>query len=261
MTSMPMLAALELRQLGDTSFEATPQPVPWPKAYGGDLVAAAMAAADRTVEPQRAVHSVHSYFLAPVEILEPVRYDVELLRDGRSYSQREIRARQAGKLVYIALASYHVREPGRELQAAMPSVPDPEGLPSSAEHLAGVDGDAARYWSHGRSFDIRHTSSPLSDDPAQHRLALAYACDYTILEPILRSHGYAWADAGLLTASLDHAMWFHRDGRLDDWVLYVQDAQSAGDGRGLARGLFFSRAGEHLATVMQEGMIRAAGAG
>jgi acyl-CoA thioesterase-2 len=103
--------------------------------------------------------------------------------------------------------------------------------------------------------------APLSDDPAQHRLALAYACDYTILEPILRSHGYAWADAGLLTASLDHAMWFHRDGRLDDWVLYVQDAQSAGDGRGLARGLFFSRAGEHLATVMQEGMIRAAGAG
>ena len=96
----------------------------------------------------------------------------------------------------------------------------------------------------------------LPDDPAAHRIALAYACDYTILEPVLRAHGYAWADEDLLTASLDHAMWFHRDGRVDDWVLYVQDAQSAQRWRGLARGRFYSRDGVHLATVMQEGMIR-----
>ncbi|HVW17294.1 MAG TPA: acyl-CoA thioesterase II [Solirubrobacteraceae bacterium] len=275
---MPMLAALELRPVGEASFEATPQRVPWPKAYGGDLVAAALAAADRTVEPGRAVHSMHSYFMRPAEILQPVRYDVEVLRDGRSYGTREVRAFQDDRLIYIALVSYHVRERGLAHQAQMPDVPEPESLPSSAQALAGVEGPAADYWSHDRSFDMRHIPSPvylsvegehtgqqalwlrsfgpLADDPALHRVALAYACDYTILEPVLRAHGYAWMDDGLVTASLDHAMWFHRDGRVDDWVLYVQNAESAQDGRGLARGHFFSRDGVHIATVLQEGVIR-----
>jgi acyl-CoA thioesterase-2 len=278
MTAMPMLAALELRPVGEASFEATPQRVPWPKAYGGDLVAAALAAADRTVEPGRAVHSMHSYFMRPAEILQPVRYDVEVLRDGRSYGTREVRAFQDDRLIYIALVSYHVRERGLAHQAQMPDVPEPESLPSSAQALAGVEGPAADYWSHDRSFDMRHIPSPvylsvegehtgqqalwlrsfgpLADDPALHRVALAYACDYTILEPVLRAHGYAWMDDGLVTASLDHAMWFHRDGRVDDWVLYVQNAESAQDGRGLARGHFFSRDGVHIATVLQEGVIR-----
>jgi acyl-CoA thioesterase-2 len=282
---LPMLDALALTPVdpdddAPRSFTATPQPVPWPKAYGGDLVAAALAAADRTVEAQRIVHSVHSYFLRPAEVGEPVRYDVEVLRDGRSYATREVRAHQGGKLIFIALASYHVREPGAVIEIEAPDVPAPEALPTSAEVLAGVTGAAAEYWSHARSFDMRHTAgpvylqvdgaavphqavwlkafAPLPDDPAFHRVALAYACDYTILEPVLRAHGYAWADDGLVTASLDHAMWFHRDGRVDDWVLYAQEAQSAQDGRGLARGHFFTRDGVHLATVVQEGMIRAA---
>jgi acyl-CoA thioesterase-2 len=283
-TTLPMLDAIALHEVDRTdrgaSFEAVTQPVPWPKAYGGDLVAPALAACDQTVGPERTVHSLHSYFLRPADIGKTVRYDVEILRDGRGYATREVRAHQNDKLVFIALASYHVREEGAELQPRMPDVPDPETLPTAADTLVGQSGAAVEYWAtQARSFDMRHTTSPvyfsvegepvphqalwlkafapLPDDPALHRVALAYACDYTILEPILRAHGVAWQDPGLVTASLDHAMWFHRDGRVDEWVLYVQEAQSAQNGRGLARGHFFSRDGLHLATVLQEGMIRA----
>lgn len=280
---MPMLAAIALRPVdaaeGFRAFEATPQPVPWPKAYGGDLVAPALAAADRTVTDDRAAHSMHAYFMRPAEVGVPVRYDVELLRDGRGYSTRSVRAYQGGKPIFAAMVSYHVGEPGAEIAQELPAgIPEPEDLPSSAEYLAGESGPAAEYWSHDRSFDMRHVPgpvylrvegeqtphqaiwmrafAPLDDDPAQHRVALAYACDYTILEPVLRASGAAWADPGLVTASLDHAMWFHRDGRVDEWVLYVQEAQSAQNGRGLVRGHFLSRDGVHLATVLQEGMIR-----
>jgi len=144
--------------------------------------------------------------------------------------------------------------------------------------LDGVDGDAAAYWSGGRSFDMRHVPGAvylsvegeqvphqavwvkafdrLPDDPDLQRAALAYVCDYTILEPVLRVHGHAWGDPGLVTASLDHAMWFHREGRVDDWLLYVQEAVSTQASRGLAQGHFYDRTGRLLATVVQEGMIR-----
>ncbi|HLI60952.1 MAG TPA: acyl-CoA thioesterase domain-containing protein [Solirubrobacteraceae bacterium] len=281
---LAMLDAIELTPVdaaapGRDAFEAVTQPVPWPKAYGGDLVAPALAAMDRTVADDRTVHSLHSYFLRPAEIGVAVRYEVERLRDGRGYSTREVRASQDGKLLYIALGSYHVGERFGDLQATPPPVPPPEELPDAAQTLAGRGGPAAEYWSgEGRSFAMRHVDgpiyfsvegahvphqalwlrsfAPLPDDPALHRIALAYACDYTILEPILRGHGLAWQDPGLVTASLDHAMWFHRPGRADEWVLYAQEAESAQSGRGLARGRFFSRDGVHLATVLQEGMIR-----
>jgi acyl-CoA thioesterase-2 len=280
---MPMLDAIELTEAEGpadrTSFQAVTQPVPWPKAYGGDLAAAALAAMDRTVADDRAVHSFHSYFMRPADIGAAVRYDVETLRDGRGYSTREVRAVQNDKTIFIGLASYHVGEDFGQLQASIPEVPDPEQVPSSANALAGRTGPAAAYWAgEARSFEMRHIGgpiyytvegapvphqalwlkalAPLPDDPALHRVALAYACDYTILEPILRGHGLAWQDPGVVTASLDHAMWFHRDGRADEWVLYAQETESAQSGRGLARGRFFSRDGVHLATVLQEGMIR-----
>jgi acyl-CoA thioesterase-2 len=174
-----------------------------------------------------------------------------------------------------------VPEGGAEFAQVMPTgIPDPESLASSGEVLEGVNSPAAQYWSSGRSFDMRHVPGPLyfevqgeqvphqavwlksfdalPDDPQLHRLALAYVCDYTILEPILRNQGHAWGDEDLTTASLDHSMWFHRDGRADEWVLYVQEAVSQQHSRGLAKGNFFSRNGVLLATVAQEGVIRIA---
>jgi acyl-CoA thioesterase-2 len=282
------LRAIELEPIEpeflDLAFTAITQYVPWPKAYGGDLVAQAAVAAMLSVEADRELNSMHSYFMRPAEIGEAVRYEVEKLRDGRSYSTRQVRAYQNTKVIYAALASFHVPEDGPEFAAEIPlpygiGVPEPEGLPSSKEALRGATGPAAEYWASGRSFDMRHVPSPiyldadpdraphqavwirafdeLPTDALSHRAALAYVCDYTILEPILRQQGNAWADVGLVTASLDHSIWFHRAGRMDDWVLYVQEAVSAQRNRGLATGRFYSRQGVLLASVAQEGMIRA----
>jgi acyl-CoA thioesterase-2 len=283
LTAQTFLRAVDLApvepQVYDEAWEATTQYVPWPKAYGGDMVAQAAAAMMRSVDADRQLHSMHSYFMRPVDIGATVRYEVERLRDGRGYSTRNVRGYQGGKAVYAAMGSFHVPEDGPDFQPAMPASVDPESLRSAAEALDGVEGPAAEYWSAGRSFDMRHVPGPvyvqvegarvpqqavwvkafdrLPDGADLHRTALAYVCDYTILEPILRVHGLAWADPGLATASLDHAMWFHRDGRLDDWVLYAQEAISGQDNRGLAMGRFFDRSGRLLATVAQEGMIRA----
>ncbi|MDH2414348.1 acyl-CoA thioesterase domain-containing protein [Nocardioides sp. CER19] len=273
----------------DVAFSATTQPCPWPKAYGGDMVAQALVAAMRTVE-DKSVHSMHSYFMRPVDIGAEVRYEVEVLRDGRGYATRQVRAYQSGKPVYVCLASFAAGEPSGSFQVDMPKeVPGPETVPTSADYLAGRSGGtmtetSKAYWSGGRSFDMRHVPGPVyltveggraprqcvwvrpfdalrevdGLSPEQRDVAaLAYVCDYTILEPALRSLGLAWADEGLVTASLDHAMWFHRPVRMDDWLLYAQDAISVADGRGTAVGRFFTTAGVLVATVVQEGMLRA----
>ncbi|GGQ71779.1 acyl-CoA thioesterase [Couchioplanes azureus] len=280
----------------DVAYTAVTQPCPWPKAYGGDLVAAAAAAAMRTVaegpEDGKTLHSMHSYFMRPADIGAEVRYEVEVLRDGRGYATRQVRAFQSGKPVYVALASFAKGEPSGTFAVRPPEVPGPETLPTSAEYLAPreggtMTGESKAYWAGGRSFDMRHVPGPVylnvDGERAPHQAvwvkpydalrpvegltrtqrdlaALAYVCDYTILEPVLRVLDLPWARPGLVTASLDHAMWFHRvpgAGVLDDWLLYAQQAGSAGSGRGLGQGGFFTRDGEHLATVVQEGMIRA----
>jgi acyl-CoA thioesterase-2 len=277
-------------ELFDAAFIAVTQPCPWPKAYGGDLVAQAAVAAQRTVDDGKALHSMHSYFMRPADIGAELRYEVEMLRDGRGYSTRQVRAFQHGKAVYACLASFAAGERGGEYAAEFPAgLPGPETLPSSAEYLAGRDGgsmtaESKAYWSSGRGFDMRHVPGPvyLTVDGARlpqqavwirpfdelravsgltsaqrDAAALAYVCDYTILEPVLRVLGVPWADESLVTASLDHAMWFHRPGRVDGWLLYAQQAVAAGHGRGLATGRFFAADRTHLATVVQEGMIRA----
>ncbi len=281
------LAAIELAEteprVFDRAFEVIPQYVPWPKAYGGDSVAQAAAAAVATVGDDRELHSLHSTFLRPVEIGAPVRYEVELLRDGRGYSTRHVRGYQQEKPVFITTASFQVPEEGPSYQPEMPEAPDPESLPSSAEYLAaneGADPAASDYWSLGRSFDMRHAPGPvyvrvegervphqgvwvkafdaLPDDERTHRLAIAYVCDYTILEPSLRVLGLDWSARGLTTASLDHAMWFHGPARADEWLLYAQEAAGAQNGRGLNLGRFFTRDGALVATVVQEGLLRRA---
>lgn len=286
-TAETFLRAIELTPVDgpvDASFEATTQYAPWPKAYGGDMTAQATAAMQATVGADRALHSMHSYFMRPVDIGAPVRYDVETLRDGRGYSTRSVRGIQNGKTAFTAQGSFHVPEEGPGFQQQAPTVVEPETLRTAAQALDGAEGPASEYWAHGRSFDMRHVPEPVyvssdgTQSPSQavwvrafgmlpdaadakatadrHRAALAYVCDYTILESLLRVRGLNWSSPGLATASLDHAMWFHRDGRADDWILYAQDAVSLQDNRGLALGRFFDRSGRLLATVAQEGMIR-----
>lgn len=264
--------------LGGRAFEAQPQPVPWPKAYGGDTVAQSVAAALRTVGDDRTLHSVHSTFVRGVDVAEPVRYEVESVRDGRAFSTRHVRGTQHGRLVFLATTSFHVPEPFPQHGPAMPVVPSPEGLRSAAEALAGQHGADVEYWSHGRSFDMRHVPGPvyvevegersphqavwvrsferLDDEPRTHQVAIAYVCDYTILEPVLRVLDLPWRSEGLVTASLDHAMWFHSATRADEWLLYAQESAGIADGRGLGLGRFYTRDGRLVATVAQEGMIR-----
>lgn len=262
----------------DRAFEAQPQHVPWPKAYGGDTVAQSVAAALRTVGDDRKLHSVHSTFLRGVDITEPVRYDVEIIRDGRGFSTRHVRGHQHRKLVFMATASFHVPEVFPEHSPPMPEVPAPEDLRTSAQTLDGLEGADIEYWSHGRSFDMRHVPGPvyveiegdrtaqqavwvrafdrLDEDPRTHQVAIAYVCDYTILEPMLRVLGLPWRSEGLVTASLDHAMWFHAPARADEWLLYTQESAAIADARGLGLGRFYTRDGRLVATVAQEGMIR-----
>lgn len=284
-TSARFLAAIELTeteaQVYDRAFTVIPQYVPWPKAYGGDSVAQAAAAAIATIGDDRELHSLHSTFLRPVEIGQPVRYEVELLRDGRGYSTRYVRGYQNDKVVFATTASFQVPEAGPILAPAMPDVPDPESLPSSEQYLVQQGADqsvAGDYWARGRSFDMRHVPGPLytqvegeqapdqaiwirafdtlPDDARTQQIALSYVCDYTILEPSLRAMGLNWSSPGLATASLDHAMWFHGAARIDEWMLYAQEAAGTQSGRGLNIGRFYNRDGDLIATVAQEGLLR-----
>ncbi|NYD41126.1 acyl-CoA thioesterase [Nocardioides panaciterrulae] len=276
----------------DLAFTAVTQPCPWPKAYGGDLVAQAAAAAMRSVTDGKHLHSMHSYFMRPADIGAEVRYEVELLRDGRGYSTRQVRGYQNGKTVYVCLASFAAGEAGGSFAPGPPrDLPGPDELPSAESYLADRTGgtmteQSKAYWSHGRSFDMRHVPGPVYleveggavphqalwvrpfdalrpvdglTDAQRDLAALAYVCDYTILEPVLRTLGLPWAAEGLMTASLDHAMWFHRTpapGALDGWLLYLQEAVAAADGRGTGLGHFFTPDHTHLATVVQEGLVR-----
>lgn len=276
-------------QVFDVGFTAVTQPCPWPKAYGGDMVAQALVAAMRTVTDGKSLHSTHSYFLRPVDIGAQVRYEVEILRDGRGYSTRQVRGFQNGKPVYVCLAGFAAGEPGGSFTPPPPAdLPGPDNVPSAAQVLADRTGgtmtdESREYWSHGRSFDMRHVPGPVYlevegarvphqalwvrpfdplrpvaglTDAQRDTAALAYVCDYTILEPALRVLDTAWAQPGLVTASLDHAVWFHRPVVMGDWLLYAQEALSVESGRGTGLGRFFDRDGTLLATVVQEGLLR-----
>ncbi len=255
------------------------QKQPRHRVFGGQVLAQSMMAGMRTVEPDRVAHSMHGYFLRPGDANKPITFGVERLRDGRSFSARRVHAYQDGVPILSMIASFQVEDTGLDHQATMPEgIPDPESLPSTAELLSHFDHPMARHMSSERPFDVRHidpalyvsaptehvarnavwmkTIGPLPDDPNLHRAALAYASDYTLLEPILRAHGLAWMTPGMSVASLDHAMWWHRPVRVDEWMLYVQESPSAQGARGLATGRIFNRDGLHVATVAQEGMVR-----
>ena len=275
------LAKLESAASGEDRFEGPSQWMPHGRIYGGQVLAQSLVAATKTIDTEgiRNIHSLHGYFLRPGDIELPIVFSVDRLRDGRSFSTRRVQAFQNDLPIFSMIASFQDKDPGLDHQDDFPqNIPDPESLPTAAELLGESEHPVVQYWAKARPFDLRHVTAPiffkvegehvahqavwikslgeLPDDQNIHRAAIAYASDYTILESIYRRHGIAWAHRGLKSASLDHAMWFHRDGRADEWMLYVQESPSAQGGRGLALGRLFNRQGQLLATVAQEGMVR-----
>ncbi|MEL4318138.1 acyl-CoA thioesterase II [Leifsonia sp. YIM 134122] len=282
----PIDGLLDVLDLVDTGartnediFTGPSQWMPHGRVFGGQVLAQSVVAASRTVPDDRAVHSMHGYFLRPGDVNLPITFSVDRIHDGRSFATRRTQAYQNGVPILSMIASFQDPDDGVDHQIEMPGdIPAAESLPTTADLIGHIDHDVARYWSTERAFDVRHVESPiflsvegervahqavwmkaagpLPDDDRLHRAALAYATDYSILESPMRRHGVPWAMRGLRVASLDHAMWWHRSGRVDEWMLYVQDSPSASGGRGLARGSIFSADGVLLASVAQEGMIR-----
>ena len=278
-----LLTALDLTDTGartsEDIFTGPSQWMPLGRVFGGQVLAQSIVAATRTVEADRHIHSMHGYFLRPGDVNFPITFSVDRIHDGRSFSTRRTQAYQNGLPILSMIASFQTEDSGFEHQDAMPEgLPEPESLPSTATSLEDVRHPVAQYWASQRPFDMRHVTSPIylsvegehvaqqavwfrtigdmPDDPGLHRAALAYASDYTIMESVMRRHGIAWATPGLKAASLDHAMWWHRPARVDEWLLYVQESPTAGGGRGLSQGRIFSRVGRLVASVAQEATIR-----
>lgn len=249
------------------------------RVFGGQVLAQSATAAMRTVDPERIIHSVHGYFLRPGDATKPLEIGVERLRDGGSFSARRSQAYQDGRPILSMIASFQRPSPGPTHQQDMPlDIPGPEELAAPHELVGHVKHPVMQEWAHGRPFEIRHVDRPiyleddtvprasnavwmrtrasLPEDPNIHRAAILYASDYTLLEPILRRHSLYWAKPGLKVASLDHAMWWHREAVADDWLLYVQHSPSAQGSRGLGAGAIYTRDGALVATVAQEGMVR-----
>lgn len=269
------------------AFEADSSPTPQGHVFGGQVMGQAVVAVGRTAPPGRLIHSMYSYFLAPGDPEHPITFQVDALRDGGSFSVRRVLATQPGRqqgegprTILAMTASFQERQEGLEHQERAPQAPDPEGLPTTADVMADVEHPVARYWSTQRPIDIRHvtdpiylrpdasgtgagsqmvwmrTLAPLDAEPLVHDAILAFASDYTPFEPILRRQGLAWVTPGLRLATIDHAIWWHRHVSANEWLLYVQRSPSASSGRGLTQGQLFDRAGDLVATVTQEGMIR-----
>jgi len=252
--------------------------MPTGRIYGGQVLGQALLAAERTMPSDRAVHSMHGYFLRPGDASQGITIAVDRIHDGRSFSTRRAQAYQNGVPIFSMISSFQDEAPGIEHAEPMPAgIPEPEDLTSDELLVEGADHGALRMLS-DRPVDIRHADAPIyvaagdqrsahqaiwmrlrapmPDDQRLHRAALAYLSDMTIQESILRAHGVHWALPGLKVASLDHAMWWHRPARVDEWMLYVQKSPNARGGRGLATGRIYTRDGVLAASVAQEIMIR-----
>ncbi len=277
MLSVIDLSASDARTTEDI-FTGASQSMPLGRVYGGQVLAQSIVAASRTIPEERIVHSMHGYFLRPGDSTKGITFAVDRIHDGRSFSTRRTQAFQEGVPIFSMIASFQDEDPGLDHQEPMPEgVPGPDELPDIEAHLEGLHPMSKRLFT-DRPVDLRHIPAPIyatvdgeraprqavwmrvrrqiPDDPAIHRAALAYLSDLTIQESILRAHGVAWATRGLKVASLDHAMWWHRFGRVDEWMLYVQESPSARGGRGLATGRIYAADGTLLASVAQEIMVR-----
>ena len=275
-----LLSILDLEPLEVNLFRGLSPQVGWQRVFGGQVIGQALVAACRTVDGRMA-HSLHAYFLRAGDPTVPIIYEVDRIRDGTSFSTRRVVAVQHGQAIFSMAASFHKDEPGLHHQMKMPDVPPPEALPSEAELkeklIDRLPEPVKAYWQRERPIEIRpvdlsryvspknraptqqvwiKATGELSDGPALHQCVLAYASDFTLLDTALIAHGRFVFDPRLMLASLDHAIWFHRSFRADDWLLYAQDSPSSGAGRAFCRGTLFTREGELVASTAQEGLIR-----
>ncbi|MHC2021088.1 acyl-CoA thioesterase II [Methylobacterium sp. CM6247] len=281
-----LLACLDLEPLADDLFRGQSIQTGWFRVFGGQVLGQALVAASRTVEASRPAHSLHAYFILGGDPAAPIDYAVERIRDGRSFATRRVVAHQHGRAIFTLSASFHIEEDGAFHQAVMPDVPAPEAL-LDAPALAAAAGPAIpatmrAYLGRATPIELRpvevdrylsrdpreprfhvwmRARERLPDEPALHRAVLAYASDLMLLDATLIPHGKTVFDASIQSASLDHALWFHRSFRADEWLLYVHDSPSASGARGFARGSLFTRRGELVASVAQEGLIRPTGDG
>jgi acyl-CoA thioesterase-2 len=275
-----LLSLLDLEPLEVNLFRGTSPQTTMQRVFGGQVIGQALVAAVRTVEGMMP-HSLHAYFLLAGDPKVPIIYEVDRIRDGKSFTTRRVVAIQHGRAIFSMSVSFHADEASFEHQAKMPAVPHPDQLPSDAEIKANIlptlPEPVQRYYLRERPIELRpvefgryagqpvadgifnvwiRTTGPLPDDPAIHRCVLAYASDMTLLDTALFAHGRVLFDSDLQVASLDHALWFHRPFRADEWLLFSEDSPSASGARGFTRGSLFSRDGKLVASVAQEGLIR-----
>jgi acyl-CoA thioesterase II len=281
-----LLAILDLETLESNLFRGRSPAVGWQRIFGGLVISQALIAAMRSVDVALRPHSLHAYFILPGDPALFIDYAVDRLRDGRSFATRQVVARQNGAAIFTLSASFHRHEEGYDHQQVMPVVPQPETLLSEKELVSRfasqISPSLQRYFLRERPIELRpvnlkryigasltpeerahpvqyvwfRAAEALPDDPRLHLALLAYASDMTLVDTALIAHGKSVFDADIQGASLDHAIWFHRDFRMDDWLLYAQDSPSASHALGLARGLIFTRDGRLIASVAQEGLLR-----
>ncbi|MGF1729483.1 acyl-CoA thioesterase II [Photobacterium kasasachensis] len=276
-----LLTLLHLEQLEQGLFRGQSEHLGLPQVYGGQVIGQSLSAAKETVDENRQVHSFHSYFLRPGDPQKPIIYDVENLRDGRSFSTRRVKAIQYGRPIFYLTASYQAEESGLSHQSTMPDVPPPGSLISEqalvqsiAEHLPKA---AVETFGRERPIEVRPVTvvNPLApkpeapkqylwikangdmpNDPRIHQYVLAYASDWGFLVTALQPHGVTLMTPKMKVATIDHSMWYHRPFRMDEWLLYAIDSPSASGARGLVRGEIYNQKGELVASAVQEGLMR-----
>lgn len=276
-----LIALLALERLDRDLFRGHSQDLGWGAIFGGQVLGQALSAAAQTAPEDRPVHSLHGYFLRAGDVRSPILYQVDRLRDGKSFSARRVVAIQEGEAIFSLAASFQVEESGFEHHDAMPDVPAPESLRSEREMALAIADKLPEMLrpiaTAERPIEIRPVErrnplrpvvaeprrhawyraiDALPDSPALHRYVLAYASDFSFLGTSMDPHGVSWLSQGMQVTSLDHSMWFHRPFRVDEWLLYSVDSPSASGARGLVRGQFFDRHGRLVASSAQEGLIR-----
>jgi acyl-CoA thioesterase-2 len=276
-----LIALLDLEEIEKNHYRATSPNEGWQRVYGGQVIGQALVAASRTVPDERAAHSLHGYFLRAGDTSVPILYKVDRIRDGRSFTTRRVVAIQHGRPIFNMSISFHVAEQGFSHQFDMPDAPAPETLPDEAELRESwaeqMPPEFADSFNRERPIEIRpidpmdvfhpekrpprqmcwmKSRESLPDDPRLHQCVLAYLSDWSLLDTATLPHGVSFMQDNMQMASLDHAMWFHRPFRADEWLLYVQDSPSASSSRGLNRGLVYDRKGSLVASAAQEGLMR-----
>jgi acyl-CoA thioesterase-2 len=269
---------LDLEPIEVNIFRGTSPDEKRQRVFGGQVAGQALIAAGRTVDSDRLVHSLHAYFLRPGDPSVPILYEVDRIRDGRSFTTRRVVAIQHGRAIFNMSASFHVVEPAPiDHQQPRPQAPDPDTLPTFAERFAPMAEQLGEWYTRPRPLDTRFVDQPrrgrarpreprqqvwfradgrLPDDPLLHACVVVYASDMSLLDSVMLPHEVSWDDPDLIAASLDHAMWFHRPFRADEWLLYDQESPSAANARGIARGELYRADGVLVVSVVQEGLVR-----